>query len=288
MSQSLKKEILVRGSFNTWDAKDAAFLVLGIGFLVAGIYLYTLPQYRDICYYALLASLPFIIVVFIRTALLGQFQVTHQQLLWKTLIGAQKACNWDDIGFAGFEFKGKKKFLVTLRNNGKKLRRFHEIKPLSAAGSAVLYYRYMDVLPELVFNLWEPQQKGKRTYLQVNRTIKIDGHIVQKDAGSMVLFESKILYIPTLVEDNISNETRSKLQYIKILPPKIAYPPDADVPTHSLVESLLEANLPMAIRDGYIDQLVAENGGCLLRNYYHSGKKWQWLHEGVEVLMERP
>jgi hypothetical protein len=288
MSKSLKKEILVKGKFNTWDAKDWVFLFLGIGFLASGIFLFTQLEYRDIFYYPLLASVPFLLVISIRIALLGDFHVTHNTLVWKTLAGSTKVVNWEDIGFVGFERKSTKAVLVTTRTNGKKLRRFHESKPLAAAGAAVLYYRYMDILPELVFNLWEPLTKGKRTYLEVNRIIKIDGHIVQQDTGSMVLFESKLLYIPTEVKHAISVETRNKLQFSKILPAKISYPADSAIPTHSIVESLLEANLPVAIRDTYIDQLVAENGGCLLRNTTHSGKRWQWFQEGIEIQIDRP
>lgn len=283
-----RKDILVKGRFNAWDSKDWAFLTLSIVLLGSGLFFLTSPDLIDISYYPLIGAIPFALVVLIRILFLGNLHITRTTIVWKTLVGPQRTYAFSDLGSCDFDPKTDHPVLLITNKLGKKIRRFKENKPTEAAGAIVLFYRYKNILPELVFELWKPLSKGKRTYEGVTRIIRIDGDIQREESGFIVLYENKLLYIPTKSDKPLRPDIAGRLQKSGAMSTKVIYTPSPFVLTHTLIEALLEANLPLAIRNELIQQMVDENGGCILTEPARTGKTWQWFSEGVELKIQRP
>lgn len=282
------KDILVRARFNAWDAKDVAFLILSIILLGSGVFFLTSPDLIEISYYPLIGAIPFVLVVIFRILFLGKLHISKSDIYWKTLIGPQRSFPLNDLGFCGFDPKNDNPVLLLTNHQGKKVRRFKEVKPVTAASAIILYFRYMNQLPELVFEFWKPLTKGKRTYEGAKRIIRIDGDVVKEETGFIVLYENKLMYIPTEATKPLKSELEQRLKKAGVLADTEAYPPSPYVMTHTLVEAILEANLPLAIRNEHLANIVSENGGCLLSDPTRNGKTWQWFNEGVELKIQRP
>jgi hypothetical protein len=286
--ETTDKDILVKARFNAWDAKDAAFLLLSFILLGSGLFFFSSPDLKDISYYPLIGSIPFIIVVLFRILFLGNLHISKNDIYWKTLVGPQRSFSLNDIGFCGFDPKSDEPVLLLTNHEGKKVRRFKEIKPVNAAGAMILYFRYMNQLPALVFELWKPLTKGKRTYEGVSRITRIDGDVVKEEIGFIVLYDNKLMYIPTEPTKPLKAELEQRLKKAGVLADAAAYPPSKHILTHTLVEAVLEANMPLAIRNEHLNNIVRENGGCLITDPARNGKTWQWFNEGVELKIQRP
>lgn len=287
--ETLRKDILVKGRFNTWDAKDWAFLSLAIVLPGLGLFFLSSPDLREIAIYPLLGCIPFVVVVLIRILFLGRFHITRSAVVWKMLIGPLRTASFDTIGFSGFELKNEMPVWLLTNKQGKKIRRFKECKPATAAGAAILYFRYMNELPELVFNLWTPLTKGKRTYENVQRVIRHHGRLVREDVGFIVLYENRLMFIPTIIKQENAAADQVLLEGAGLCNDSLVYHPDPNILTHTLVEAILEANLPLAIRDDYMQRIISENGGCLITEPLRTGKVWEWAHiNGLHMRIERP
>jgi len=287
--ETIRKDILVKGRFNVWNIKDWAFIVLAITLLAVGIFLLSSPDLRTYSYYPLIGAVPFIVILAIRIMLLGNFQITKHNIVWKTLVSSIRTYSFDNIGYMSFEYNksGQASWLVN-NTQGKKVRRFNSLSPVHAAGAAILFFRYKDILPEVVFNLWNPMSKGRRTYENVAYRLKIDGSLAQDATGSIVLFENKLLYIPSDTGGELSAAESERIRKAGFIPEHMTYPADGNIKTHTLIEALLESNLPTAIRDSYIHRIVNENGGHIFSEMNRTGKQWQTFNEGVEVIIVRP
>lgn len=287
--ESARKDILVKGRFNAWDAKDWAFLALAIILLTSGLFFFFHADFREIALYPLLGSIPFVIIVLLRILFWGRFHITRNEVVWKIVVGPMRSVSFDNIGFAGFELKNEEPVWVLTNKAGKKIRRFKECRPVKAAGAAILYFRYMDLVPELVFNAWEPLTKGKRTYEDVKRTIFYNGRSIQSDTGAIVLYDNKLLFIPTSIEAPAPEAYDPMLEDAGLCRSGNIYHPDSNIMTHTLIEAILEANFPVAIREGYLQKIIAENGACLLKDPKRNGKVWEWsAGNGIQMKIERP
>src|SRR5690606_28100589 len=138
---TIRKDILVKGRFNTWDAKDWAFLLLAIILPGSGLFFLTSPDLREIAIYPLLGSIPFVLIVLLRILFRGSFHVTRDAMVWKIVVGPLRSCSFDTIGFSGFELNKDKPVWLLTNKSGKKIRRFKECKPIHAAGAGILYFR---------------------------------------------------------------------------------------------------------------------------------------------------
>jgi hypothetical protein len=286
--ETTRKDILVKGRFNAWDAKDWAFLSLAILLPVSGLFFLYHPDFREIAIYPLLGAIPFVLIVLLRVLFWGRFHITRNEIVWKIIVGPLRSVSFDQVGFSGFELKNEEPVWVVTDKNGKKIRRFKECKPVQAAGAAILYFRYMDLLPEMVFNLWEPLSKGKRTYEGAKRTTFYNGRSIQTDTGAIVLYENKLMFIPTSVQAPAPEAYDPMLEDAGLLRSGNIYHPDGNIMTHTLMEAILEANLPMAIRDGYLQKIMADNDACLLIDPKRTGKTWDWAAgNGIQIKIER-
>lgn len=283
-----RKDIIVKGRYNVWDLKDWLSIILFIVFLAVGLFLLTSPDLRKYSYYPIGASFLILLYIGFRIAFLGNFHVSRQSIVWKTTYSSIESIALDNVGDMQLEYNPAGKALWLVKNKaGQKLKKFRSLSPVPAAGAAILFFRYKDLLPEIVFNLWKPLTKGKRTYEEVDCKIKIDGSLIQEAKGSIVLYENKLLYIPTHHLQTISEMEAARVRKANFLPEYIKYHPDKNIKTHSLIEAILESNLPIAIRDAYIQKIVNENGGNIFVDITRTGKQWQTYREGVEVIISR-
>lgn len=283
-----RKDIIVKGRYNVWDLKDWLSIILFIVFLAVGLFLLSSPDLRLYSYYPLGASFLILIYIIFRIAFLGNFHVSRQNIVWKTSYSSIESVSFDHIGDMQLEYNPVGKAIWLVKNkSGQKIKKFRSLSPVSAAGAALLYFRYKDLLPEIVFNTWKPLTKGKRTYEEVDCKIKIDGSTVHEAKGSIVLYENKLLYIPTENIQAISEIEAPRVRKANFLPEFIKYLPDRNTKTHTLIEAILESNFPTAIRDAYIQKIVNENGGNIFVDITRTGKQWQTYNEGVEVIITR-
>lgn len=284
-----RKDIIVKGRYNVWDLKDWLVIILFITLLALGLFFLTSPELRKYGYYPLGFSLLSLVFIILRVIFLGNFHVSRFNIVWKTMVGSIHSVAFDQIGDMNFVYSttGRAAWIVN-NKQGKRIKKFRTVSPLPAAGAAILFFRYKDLLPEMVFNLWKPVTKGKRTYEQVDFKLKIDGTLAHEAKGSIVLYESKLLYIPTHQQQTLSEPELLRIKKAGFVPEFSIYPADGNIKTHTLIEALLESNLPTAIRDAYIQKIVNENGGNIFTDMTRTGKQWQTYNEGVEVLIIRP
>lgn len=283
-----RKDIIVKGRYNVWDLKDWLSIILFIVFLAVGLFLLTSPDLRQYSYYPIGVSFLILIYIAFRIAFLGNFQVSRQNIVWKTSYSSIKSVSFDHIGDMHFEYSPVGKAIWLLKSNsGQKIKKFRSLSPVHAAGAAILFFRYRDLLPEIVFNTWKPLTKGKRTYEEVDYKLKIDGSIIQEAKGSIVLYENKLLFIPTEILQPLSELEAERVRKANFIPDHIKYPSDRNIKTHTLIEAIIESNFPMAIRDAYIQKIVNENGGNIFVDIIRTGKQWQTYNEGVEVIINR-
>lgn len=287
--ENTRKDIIVRGRYNVWDIKDWLIIVLFIALLALGLFLLTSVDLQKYSYYPLGAALLASAYIIIRVIFLGNFHVSRFNIVWKTTAGSIHSVAFDQIGDTNFEYSAKGHAAWLINNKqGKRLKKLRSVSPLPAAGAAILFFRYKDLLPEVVFNLWKPTTKGKRTYEQVDFKLKIDGTLAHEAKGAIVLYENKLLYIPTQHLQTLSEPELSRIRKAGFIPDFSIYPADGNIKTHTIIEAILESNLPTAIRDAYIQKIVNENGGNIFVEMTRTGKQWQTYNEGVEVIIIRP
>lgn len=283
-----RKDIIVKGRYNVWDLKDWLSIILFLVIIAIGLFLLTSPDLRKYSYYPLGGGLLILAYILFRIAFLGNFQVSRQNIVWKTSYSSIESLAFDKIGSMHLEYNAVgKAFWHVLNHSGQKIKKFRSISPVPAAGAAILFFRYKDLLPEIVFNIWKPLSKGKRTYEEVNYKVKIDGSTVQEAKGSIVLYENKLLFIPTAVEQELTESARMRVLKAQLIPDHIKYAPDANIKTHTMIEAIIESNFPIAIRDAYIQKIVNENGGNIFVDITRTGKQWQTYNEGVEIIITR-
>lgn len=286
---STRKDIITKGRYNVWDIKDLLIIILFITFLGMGAFLFTSQELQQYSFYVLGAGLITLIYIIVRILFRGKFHVSRFNIVWKTTVGSMHSVAYDQIGNTYLEYseKGNASWLI-VDAQGKKTKKFRAISPLPSAGVGILYFRYKDILPEVVFDYWNAEKKGKRTYDLIHFKIKIEGTLVTESQGSIVLYDKRILFIPTSEAQSISEPEVSAIRKAGFSFDKGKFPPDSNIKTHTLIEATLESNLPEHIRDSYIERIAKDNGGQVFANMIRNGKQWQVFNEGVEILIERP
>lgn len=286
--ENTRKDTIVKGRYNTWDLKDFLFILIFIALLGIGLFLFTSVDLQKYSYYPLGTSFLVLIYIITRILFLGNFQVSRFNIVWKSAIGSIHTLAIENIGSMELEYNkhGKASWILKDHQN-KKIKRFRSISPISAAGAAIIFFRYKDVLPEIVLNTWKPLSKGKRTYEEVDYQLKIDGSLAYKAKGSIVLYENKLLFIPTNISNALSEPEIDRIRKAGFSPEFIKYTYDGNIKNHTIIEAILNCNLPQPIRDSYIQKVVNDNGGNIFVNITKSGKQWQSYNEGVEILITR-
>lgn len=286
--ENTRKDTIVKGRYNTWDLKDFLFILIFIALLGIGLFLFTSVDLQKYSYYPLGTSFLVLIYIITRILFLGNFQVSRFNIVWKSAIGSIHTLAIENIGSMELEYNkhGKASWVLKDHQN-KKIKRFRSISPISAAGAAIIFFRYKDVLPEIVLNTWKPLSKGKRTYEEVDYQLKIDGSLAYKAKGSIVLYENKLLFIPTNISNALSEPEIDRIRKAGFSPEFIKYTYDGNIKNHTIIEAILNCNLPQPIRDSYIQKVVNDNGGNIFVNITKSGKQWQSYNEGVEILITR-
>lgn len=286
--ENTSKDIIVKGRYNVWGLKDFLFIIIFIVLLALGLFLFSSVDLKKFSYYPLGASLLAFIYIIIRFMFLGNFQVSRFSIIWKTSIGSIQTLGIDKVGEMALEYNNPGKASLLLKNHeNKKIKRFRSISPVTGAGAAILYFRYKDILPEVVFNIWKPLSKGKRTYEQVGYQLKIDGTIAYDATGAIVLYENKLLFIPTNVTNSLSDPEIERIRKAGFSPEFVKYTSDENIKTPTLIEALLDSSLPQPIRDSYIHKIAEENGGNIFADITRNGKQWQTYNEGVEIIITR-
>lgn len=286
--ENTRKDTIVKGRYNTWDLKDFLFILIFIALLGIGLFLFTSVDLQKYSYYPLGTSFLVLIYIITRILFLGNFQVSRFNIVWKSAIGSIHTLAIENIGSMELEYNkhGKASWILKDHQN-KKIKRFRSISRISAAGAAIIFFRYKDVLPEIVLNTWKPLSKGKRTYEEVDYQLKIDGSLAYKAKGSIVLYENKLLFIPTNISNALSEPEIDRIRKAGFSPEFIKYTYDGNIKNHTIIEAILNCNLPQPIRDSYIQKVVNDNGGNIFVNITKSGKQWQSYNEGVEILITR-
>lgn len=286
--ENTRKDIIVKGRYNVWDLKDFLIILIFISFLAVGLFLLTSIDLQKFSYYPLGAAAILLIYIIARIMLLGNFQVSRFNIIWKTSAGSIKTMGIENVGNMELEYnsQGKASWLVKNSQN-KKIKRFRSLSQVKEAGAAIIFFRYKDILPEIVFNIWKPLSKGKRTYEGVAYQLKIDGTIAYDATGSIVLYENKLLFIPTNVTNSLSDPEIERIRKAGYSPEYIKYTADENIKNHSIIEALLDSNLPQPIRDSYIQKIVNDNGGNIFTDISRNGKQWQTYNEGVEIIITR-
>lgn len=286
--ENTRKDTIVKGRYNIWEFKDFLFILIFIALLGIGVFLVTSADLQKFSYYPLGVSLIVLVYIILRIMFLGNFQVSRFNIVWKSAIGSIHTMGIDNIGSMELEYKhqGKASWLIKNLNN-KKIKRFRSISPIPGAGAAILFFRYKDILPEVVFNIWKPLTKGKRTYEQVDYKLKIDGTLAYDAKGTIILYENKLIFIPTSTSNTLSEPEMNRVKKAGFSPEYVKYTSDENIKTHTLIEALLDSNLPQPIRDSYIHKIVFENGGNIFADIAKNGKQWQTYSEGVEIIITR-
>lgn len=254
-----------------------------------GIFLFSSIDLQKYSYYPLGVALLLLIYIIYSVMSLGSYTVSQTSIIWKTLSGSIHTIQLENVGDMELKYsKSGTPYWIVKNKEGKKIKQFKRVTPIQASGAAILFFRYKDVLPEIVLNIWKPNNKGKRTYEEVDYKLKIDGTLAINTKGSIVLYENKLLFIPSTLSQTLSSPEIARIQKAGFYTELTKYLPDFNIKTHSLIEAILESNLPTAIRDSYIQKLVNENGGFIFVDITRTGKQWQTYNEGVEVIIVRP
>ncbi|MCO5232266.1 MAG: hypothetical protein LC105_10415 [Chitinophagales bacterium] len=287
--ENISKDIIVRGRYNTWDTKNWLLILIFMLLTAIGIFLLSSIDLQKYSYYPLGAALLVLIYIIISVMMLGSFSLSNTSLIWKTINSSIHTIHLDQVGDMQLVYSksGTPSWLL-LNKQGKKIKRFSHISPIQASGAAILFFRYKDILPEIVLNIWNPNTKGKRTYEDVEYKLKIDGTLAIHTKGAIVLFENKLLFLPSSPLQTLSSPEIARIQKARFQTELAKYLPDYHIKTHSIIEAILESNLPSAIRDSYIQKTVNENGGFIFVDITRTGKQWQTYSEGVEIIIVRP
>ncbi len=283
-----RKDIIAKGRYNVWDIKDFLFVILCMTFLALGFFLLTSEELLKYSYYLFGAGLIIFLYLNFRLLRRGNFQVTRFSIVWKSMGGSLQSIAFDKIGAIDFEYSDKGAVswhIKDLQRNT--VKKFKAISPLISAGAGVLYLRYKDVLPEVVFNYWEAQKKGKRTYDEVDYQLRIEGTTVVQMKGALVLYDKRLLFIPTTEAQSMSEPEIKVVEEVGFILPESRYQPDGNIKTHTLIEAIIESNLPHNIRDSYLEKIAEENGGKIFANMNREGKQWYTGQNGVEVVIAR-
>lgn len=287
--ENTRKDIIVKGRYNVWNIKDFLFILIFVALLAIGLFLITSVDLQKFSYYPLGASAIILFYIISRIMLLGNFQLSRFNIIWKTSVGSIQTMGIENIGSMDLEYNSQGKASWLLKNHqNKKIKRFRSLSPVISAGAAILFFRYKDVLPEVVFNIWKPLTKGKRTYEEVDYQLKIDGTLAYNAKGAIVLYENKLLFIPTSVTNTLSDPEIVRIRKAGFSPEFIKYSYDNNIKNHTIIEALLDSNLPQPIRDSYIQKIVNDNGGNIFADITRNGKQWQAFNEGVEIKITRP
>ena len=284
----MNSDILSKGRYNTWDLKDWLIILIFLTITALGAFLYTSAELKMYSFYLLGASLALFLFILIRFLFRGRFHVSKFNIVWKSTIGSLHSITFDKIGEMHLLDSNEGRVAWNILDlKGKKIKKLRAIAPVESAAIGILYFRYKDLLPEIVFNNWEPRKKGKRTYEAVSYQIKLDGNELYAIHGAIVLYEEKLLFIPTEKSNALSELEKTRIHTSELGQASGIYPEDPHIKTHTIIEAILESNLPTAIRDTYIQKVVEQVSGKIYYNMIKDNKSWHQQNEGIEVVISR-
>ncbi|MCO5248242.1 MAG: hypothetical protein M9887_04750 [Chitinophagales bacterium] len=285
---STQKKIIAKGRYNSWNTIEWLSIILIVVLIGLSVFLFSSEELRTHSIYPVIAALFLIIFIVIQYGLRGNFYISNTDILWKTNYGKIHTVLYEELGDNQLEYRSNNKTNWLLFNKeGKRIKKFRTIHSLTDAGASILLFRYKDFLPEIIFDYWTPNKKGKRTYQNIQLELKLNGELVFKTLGTITLYTDRLLFIPTQIIENINKFDIVSVHKAGFFDKKAMYLPDKNILTNTLVEAVLESDFPPAIRDSYLQKICDDNGGQIFVNMKKDGKQWKTFNEGIEVCVER-
>lgn len=283
-----RKDIIAKGRYNVWNMKDLALIILFAVLVTASVFLFKMEDFREYSYYVMGAAALVLLIEAVVISLKGSFHISRFSIVWKPIGGAMKSIAYDKLGGVALEYDAEGRASWVIQNQqAQVVKKFKNLSSAQSAGASILFFRYKDVLPEVVFNYWQAEKRGKRTYDELLYKLKIDGTVVAEMLGAAVFYDHRVLFLPTSVSETLSSPEIKVVEQADLLLPEGKYQPDRNIATHTLVEAVIESDLPAHIRDAYLEQIAQENGGRIFANMSKTGRQWQIFNEGVEVEITR-